>query len=125
MKFDVRTKEYKLFEINPRQGRSSFFITAAGYNLAEFLVENCVFNKNADIIYANADRLWLTVPKKIIYKYVANQEVLKRAKRLIKEKKYTYTLLYKKDMNLKRFLRIKLYYNRHIDEYKKYFFKKP
>jgi len=124
MKFDTKSEEYKLFEINPRQGRSSFFVTSSGYNLAEFLVDNCVYEKNLDIVYADTDRLWLSVPKKIIYNYVGNKEVLDRAKRLIKEKKYAYTLLYKKDINLKRFLRIKLYYQKHIKEYKQYFFKK-
>jgi D-aspartate ligase len=122
MKFDAKSGEYKLFEINPRQGRSSFFVTASGYNLAEFLVGCCVYGENKDIEYEKNDMLWLTVPKKIIYKYVYNQEVLERAKKLIEDKKYRYTLLYKKDMNLKRFLRIKLYYNRHISDYKKYFF---
>jgi D-aspartate ligase len=124
MKFDSKSGEYKFFEINPRQGRSSFFMTAAGYNLAGFLVDNCVYEKNHDIVYADTDKLWLSIPKKIIFDYVENQEVLAKAKRLIKEKKYAYTLLYKKDMSPKRFLRIKLYYHRHIKEYKRYFFKK-
>lgn len=124
MKFDVKSGEYKLFEINPRQGRSSFFVTTSGYNLAEFLVDNCVYEKNLDTVYAKSDMLWLSIPKKIIYNYVDNQEVLNRAKKLIKQKKYKYTLLYKKDMNLKRFLRMKRFYNKHINEYKKYFFKK-
>ena len=127
MKFDVKSGEYKLYDINPRQGRSSFFVTAAGYNLAGFLVDNCVYDKNeknSDIVYANTDSLWLTVPKKIIFKYVQNREVLTRAKRLIKEKKYKYTLLYEKDMSLKRYIKMKRYYHRHIKNYKKYFFKK-
>jgi len=124
MKFDPKSNEYKPYDLNPRQGRSSFFVTAAGYNLAEFLVDNCVYGKNPDIIYANTDSLWLTVPEKIIFDYVENQEVLNRAKKLLKEKKYAYTLLYKKDMSLKRYLKIKKYYNRHIKNYKKYFFRK-
>ena len=124
MKFDKKSGEYKLLDLNPRQGRSSFFMTAAGYNLAEFLVDSCVYGINSETVYANADMLWLTVPKSIIYKYVENKEILERAKKLIKEKKYSYTLLYKKDMNLKRFLRMKLYYHRHIANYKKYFFRK-
>jgi D-aspartate ligase len=124
IKFDHRSDKYKFFEINPRTGRSSFFVTSAGYNLAEFLVDNCVYEKNLDTVYADTEMLWLTIPKSIIHKYVKNQEVLERAKRLIKENKYTYTLLYEKDMNLKRWLRIKLYYRRHIKDYKKYFFRK-
>jgi D-aspartate ligase len=125
MKFDKKSGEYKLLDINPRQGRSSFFVTSAGYNLAELLVDNCVYEKNPEIVYANTDRLWLSVPKSIIYKYVENQKALARAKRLIKEKKYAYTLKYKKDFSFKRFLYVKRFYNRRIKEYKKCFFKKP
>ena len=125
MKLDKRSGEYKFFEINPRQGRSSYSVTAAGYNLAVLLAEHCVYETDPDIVYADTDRLWLSVPKKIIFKYVENREVTERTKRLIREKKYAYTLLYKNDMNLKRFWRIKLYYHRHIKEYKRYFFKKP
>jgi D-aspartate ligase len=124
MKFDKKSGEYKLLDINPRQGRSSYFVTAAGYNLAEFLVDFCVYEKNPDIVYAKTDMLWLSVPKKIIYKYVENPEVLARAKKLIKEKKYAYTLIYKKDFSFKRFLYIKRFYGRRIKEYKRYFFKK-
>ena len=124
MKFDPKSKEYKLYDLNPRQGRSSFFVTAAGYNLAEFLVDNCVYEKNLETVYAKTESLWLTVPKKIIFDYVENQEVLAKAKKLIKEKKFKYTLLYKKDMNIKRFLMIKIYYRRHIKQYRQYFFKK-
>ena len=124
MKFDKKSGEYKLYDLNPRQGRSSFFVTAAGYNLAEFLVDNCVYEKNQDIVYANTESLWLSIPKKIIFDYVENQEVLAKTKRLIKEKKYAYTLLYKKDMNLKRYFFLKKYYKRHIENYKKYFFRK-
>ena len=124
MKFDKKSGEYKLYDLNPRQGRSSFFVTAAGYNLAGFLVDNCVYEKNPDIIYAKTDRLWLSIPKKIIYKYVENPEVLERAKRLIKEKKYSYTLLYGKDFSFMRYFWIKRYYGKHIQNYKKYFFSK-
>jgi D-aspartate ligase len=124
MKYDAKSGEYKLLDFNPRQGRSSFFVSAAGYNSAEFLTDNAVYNKTKDTVYADSDMLWLSIPKSVLLKYVENAEVIERVKRLIKEKKYKYTLLYKKDMNPKRFLRIKLFYNKHKKDYKTYFFRK-
>ncbi len=101
-KYDYRDKKYKLFEINIRQGRSSFFTTAAGCNLARYIVEDYVLNKKSETIYNYNKHLWLYTPKSLLKKYVYNKKVLKEAQKLIKEKKYTYTLKYSKDLSLYR-----------------------
>ena len=63
LKLDSRDGQYKLFEINPRQGRSSFFVTAEGYNLAQYLVEDVLLNKPVECTIANGETLWTLIPK--------------------------------------------------------------
>ncbi len=101
-KYDYRDNKYKLFEINIRQGRSSFFSTAAGCNLSRYVVEDYILNEDKKTVYNYNKFLWLYTPKKLLKKYVYNKEVLNEAIELIKEKKYTYTLKYSKDFSLYR-----------------------
>lgn len=120
LKYDYRDKKYKLFEINIRQGRSSFFTTAAGLNLSKYLVEDYIENKDKKIEYNYNKHLWLATPKNLLKKYVYNKECLKEAKKLIKEKKYTYTLKYKKDKNLYRWFWINRIYLKDYKLFKLY-----
>lgn len=120
LKYDYRDKNYKLFEINIRQGRSSFFTTAAGLNLSKYLVEDYIENKDKKIEYNYNKHLWLATPKNLLKKYVYNKECLKEAKKLIKEKKYTYTLKYKKDKNLYRWFWINRIYLKDYKLFKLY-----
>jgi len=102
LKYDYRDKKYKLFEINVRQGRSSYFTAAAGCNLAKYLVEDYILNNDNEIIYNTNKHLWLAVPIPVLKKYAPNKDVLKEALELIKEKKYSYTLKNPKDASLYR-----------------------
>lgn len=124
-KYDYRDKKYKVFEINPRPGRSSFFVTSSGINLAEIITDDLIYKKDIkEIIGTKEEHLWLNVPYKILKKYICNKDILKKIKQLRKEKKITHTLFYKKDFNLKRFLNLKRIYNIQFKLYKKYFIKK-
>ena len=121
MKYDPRDGKYKLFEMNLRQGRSSFYVTAAGYNLAKYLADDVVYNKPMDLTIATNKALYKIIPNKIIFKYVSNEERLKEAKALIKEGKVCNSYFYNKDANIKRRIAfIKNQYN-YFKKYKRYF----
>ena len=124
MKFDRRDGKYKLFETNIRQGRSSFYVTASGYNLAKWLVDDVLYNKNMELLIAKKEHLWIQVPKGIVYKYVSDNDIKMKVKRLIKEGKCTNSLFYDKDLGLKRRFKLTLNMLNHYKKYKKYYGKK-
>lgn len=121
MKYDSRDGKYKLFEINLRQGRSSFFVTAAGYNLAQFLVDDVIYNKPQELVIADKKVLWTIIPKKIIFKYVTDKNLKKEAKQLIKDGKICQSLFYNCDKNIKRRIYFAKNQMSYYKKYRKYF----
>lgn len=124
MKLDSRDGKYKLFETNVRQGRSSSFVTASGYNLAKWLVDDVVYGKKMPLTIASKTGLWLQVPKGIVYKYVHNKELIARVRQLVHDKKCVNPLFYSKDFSPKRYAKLQLSMLNHFRRYKRYFGKK-
>lgn len=124
MKYDPRDGKYKVFEINLRQGRSSFFVTASGFNLGKVIAEDLVYGKESIPVYGNAEHLWLGVPKNVALKYIEDQASKNYVEKLIKEKKYSTTLEYEKDTSIMRSMNIHRYYKSYEQRFEKYFERK-
>ncbi len=115
MKLDPRDGSYRLFELNPRQGRSSFFVTLAGYNLGRWLVDDRVLGRPAEPTYATNEVLWLQIPRCVLFRYTESEDEKARARRLIAAGKSGTTLGYRADDGLRRRalrLRMDLHYVR-------------
>lgn len=121
MKYDARDGQYKLFEMNLRQGRSSFFVTAAGYNLARWLVDDVIYHKEMDCTVATNKVLWTIIPKRIIFQYVKDEGLKAEARQLIKEGKICHSYYYKGDRSLKRWVNWKKNQFHYYQKYKRYF----
>ena len=102
MKYDRRTGRYLLFEINPRQGRSSYFVRSAGINLMKLLADDVVYGKRGECIYNENVALWSNVPRSILKRYVTDPALRTELLRL----KMDRTLANPDDFNLKRLYRI-------------------
>ncbi len=124
LKYDRRDGKMKIFELNIRQGRSSFFVTASGYNLAKYLVNDRVYEKDLPAEYGDKEYLWHSIPQDLLLKYTMDENLKEQVKRLIKENKTATTLYYKKDKNLLRTLKLNNYYKDYYSRYEKYFVKK-
>lgn len=117
MKYDERDGEYKLFEMNPRQGRSSFFVTASGYNLAKWLVEDVLLHQDQPLTIADTEHLWMIAPAGIIKKYLNDPALLAEVNRMLSEKKVSHQLFCKEDFSPKRFV---WYAKNQLNNYRKY-----
>ena len=120
LKYNSKNKSYKLFEINIRQGRSHSFVTLGGMNITKYLVEDVIYHKENKIEYLKNEYLWTIVPKRIIMKYVKNEEIKNKIKKLYKEHKVKNILYYKKDLSLKRYILLK---RKNIDKKYKLYYK--
>ena len=121
MKLDPRDGKYKLFEMNLRQGRSSFFVTAAGYNLATFLVNDMILDQPMGCVIAEEKALWSIIPKYVIFKYTQDEALKEEAKELIHDHRFVHSFYYEPDLSFKR----RIYYLKnqlnYVKKYKKYF----
>ena len=120
LKYNEKTKAYKLFEINIRQGRSHSFTTLGGKNITKYLVGDVIYHKTREIEYLKTEYLWTIVPKRIMIKYVKNERIKNKIKELYKEHKVKNILYYKKDLTLKRFLELR---KKDIDKKYKWYYR--
>lgn len=117
IKYDERDGKFKVFEVNIRQGRSSYYITTMGYNMARNFVDDLIYNKEKPCTYLKGDVLFSVVPKIVLKKFVEDPTINREVRKLIRRKKLVNPLFYKKDKHLKR----KVYmFLRQINYYKKY-----
>ncbi len=120
IKYDERDNTYKIFEINLRQGRSNYYVTNAGYNLAKYVTEDYIFNQDSEFTIAKNIHLWTMIPLKIAYTYVKNPEYITEMKKLKKAHKLTNPLYYKGDNKIRRYLRLKKADKKQFSKFKRF-----
>ena len=91
IKYDSRDGKYKLFEINCRQGRSNYYVTGAGYNIAKLLVEDLVEHKELPFVITENESLWRMVPKAVAFNFLP-KSYHPRMKSLLKKGAATHSL---------------------------------
>lgn len=121
IKYDSRDGKFKVFEINVRQGRSNFYVTGAGYNIAEYVVKDHLLGEElGETVYADRENLWLVVPEKVAFDYIKPTEYKTRMKSLIRQGRAVNPLFMKGDNKPGRLLRLAKQHMSHFGKYKKY-----
>lgn len=120
IKYDTRDHSFKVFEINLRQGRSNYYVTCCGQNIARTAVEDR-YGRLTDTDICKEASFWYTVPKRVIYKYVKDGNLVHRAKRIISTGNARSTLMYKPDLkNPLRLFYVAAHGIRYFSKYRKY-----
>ena len=122
IKYDTRDNSYKVFEINLRQGRSNYYVTGSGNNIAEYVVKDRVENKELELKIQKEPFFWRVIPRSVVYKFVKNQDLVNQCKKLASEGKEATSFGYKYDLsgNIKRSWYIFLYSINQIRKFNKY-----
>ena len=124
IKYDERDKTYRAFEINLRLGRSNYYVTSAGCNVAEYIVDEYVLGKTRnDTVFCDNEIFWHSVPKKVVYSYCRDKKLVARAKALADAGKAHPSLWYRPDvcMNPKRLFYLVMHGKNHYGKFKKYY----
>lgn len=121
IKYDRRDGKYKVFEINTRQGRSNYYVTSAGANIAKLVVDDHILNKPLDFQVVDNEHMFTVVPKKVAFTYIREEEYREKMRRLMEQGKVSNPLKYAPDSSLIRRLRVFKNMHRHHAAFKKYY----
>lgn len=123
IKYDRRDGKYKVFEINCRQGRSNYYVTGAGYNIARLVVEDRIEGRELPFVLADNESLWRVVPRRVAFDYIVS-DYHEEMRALMRQGKEVDPLFYPADRAFGRRLRMVKNLLGHFKKFKQYYEKK-
>ena len=123
IKYDRRDGKYKVFEINCRQGRSNYYVTGAGYNIARLVVEDRIEGRELPFVLADNESLWRVVPRRVAFDYIVS-DYHQEMRALMRQGKEVDPLFYPADRAFGRRLRMVKNLLGHFKKFKQYYEKK-
>ena len=121
IKYDQRDGKYKFFEINTRQGRSNYYVTGSGFNVAEYLVEDYIRGEDLPFKIAKKEHLWMVVPRGVAFRYVTDPEMKAKMKKLIRQGRVVNPVFMKGDLGMPRLARMLKTHFSHYYKFKEYY----
>lgn len=94
---DPTGRDYRVFEINLRQGRSNFYVTAAGLNIA-YLATEVYPSDGDDCVMNDREVFWHHIPRAVAYSYTDDPALVEKAKSLDRAGAEYSSLWYPPDM---------------------------
>ncbi|MGF0116999.1 hypothetical protein ACQFYA_11835 [Promicromonospora sp. Marseille-Q5078] len=82
IKVDPRDGRFAFFEVNPRIGRNNYYVTAAGANVARFVVADHVDGVALEPVVVSRAVLYSILPTSLLLRYVRDEELRATVRRL-------------------------------------------
>ena len=117
IKYDRRDGKFKFFELNTRQGRSNYYVTGSGFNIAYYLVEDYIYHHDIPVEYAKEPHLWTVVPFAVAFRYVKDRKTKQQMARLILKGEWVNPIFMKGDLGMPRLARM---IKTHLSHYYKF-----
>ena len=105
IKFDQRDGKYKAFEINCRQGRSNYYVTGAGANIARYLVGDLLEGRDLPLTVVDRETIWRMIPRRLALTFIP-KAYHARMKKLFRKDTDHHSMEYRPDYTAKRIWRI-------------------
>jgi D-aspartate ligase len=106
LKYDPRDGRTVFFELNPRLGRSNFYVTAAGRNTAELYVREHLQGLEplppGSVEEPDVQHLYTVLPRRLLLRYVADPALRRRAAGLFRAGRATNPLWYRAERDPRR-----------------------
>lgn len=110
LKYDPRDGKSKFFELNPRLGRSNYYVTGTGFNAVKWYVDEYVHDNLPDefeLVEADTETVYSVVPVRTIkWALERHPDLWARTKRVIKDGGMRNPLHYKAERNPVRWAKI-------------------
>ncbi len=113
IKFDRRDGKFKAFEINTRQGRSNYYVTGSGHNIARYLVGDLIEGRDMPLTVTKNRSIWRMIPRRLAYQFIP-KNYHQEMRALFRAGAERHSMEYRPDYTFKRIWRI---WKNHIGNY--------
>ena len=117
IKYDQRDGKYKAFEINTRQGRSNYYVTGSGHNIARYLVDDLLEGKDLPLTVVEEETIWRMIPRRLAYTFIP-RSYHARMKKLFRKGTDHHSMEYRPDYTPRRIWRV---WKNHIGTYVRFY----
>ena len=121
VKRDARTGEWVFLELNPRAGRNSYYMAAAGVNPMRAMVTDLVDGKGGKLWVADEPALYTLVPLSLVRRYVRDEGLLREVDELVAQKRVFDPQRYEADSGVRRMIDVELTERNQVRKFSRYY----